>query len=337
MIFYIFVSNLIIFIIMNNDMKTQIIINNTKFISIILCCLFFTVLFSSISFAQDEIIKVDTDLVTVPVTVFDRDGRYVTNLEKENFTILEDGNEQEIEYFGSSSKQLTVFLLFDRSGSMASQLYEIANAANIFVSQLNQEDQIIAASFADDVDLIVKLTKLNNLKKGIKIRSYKDDHYTRLYDGVEYSLKKMKYISGRKAIIVFSDGFGDGLFGSSKENIRDAQEGESIIYTIQYQSTISPRKNLNEKKYYERTKEADTYMKQLAEVTGGRSYRIEEIIDLSNIFAQVANELGQQYSIGYYPKTQGKKGERRQIKVKVNVPNVAVRARESYIVGSNND
>lgn len=73
-------------------------------------------------------------------------------------------------------------------------------------------------------------------------------------------------------------------------------------------------------------------MKDLAEKTGGRPYQIEKIADLEETFRKVVDELGRQYSLGYYPKTEGKKGERRQIKVKVNQPNLAVRARSSYII-----
>jgi VWFA-related protein len=75
-------------------------------------------------------------------------------------------------------------------------------------------------------------------------------------------------------------------------------------------------------------------MRNLAQKTGGRHYQVENISNLAETFAQVAKELGQQYSLGYYPKQSGKKGERRQIKVKVKIPNMAVRARDSYIVGT---
>ena len=85
----------------------------------------------------------------------------------------------------------------------------------------------------------------------------------------------------------------------------------------------------------DRTETARRYMRELAEVTGGRYFPMEALPNLEEAFSKIAEELSQQYSLAYYPKEPGKKGERREIRVKVNVPNAAVRARSSYIVGSN--
>lgn len=284
---------------------------------------------------QDETIRVDTNLVTIPATVFDREGRYVANLKKEDFQIFENGVEQEVSLFETVEEPFTVLILLDRSGSMTEYLLQLANASSAFVRQLRPDDQVIAVSFADDVDVLVKATKVIDLGKGIKIRDHADDHQTRLYDAVDYSLKKMKKISGRKSIIVFSDGMGDGIFASFKSNLRDAEEGEALIYTIQFNtSPKSPPSYVSKKSFYEGINEANIYMKNLAQIAGGRSYKIEDISNLEETFAQIAKELGQQYSIGYYPKQAGKNGERKQIKVKVNIPNAAVRARDSYVVGN---
>ena len=291
--------------------------------------------FAQVNYGQDEVIRVDTSLVTVPATVFDRNGRYVTSLGKENFQVFEDSIEQEVVLFESIDQPFTVLLLLDRSGSMTDYLLELANAASVFVRQLRPDDQVIAASFADDVDILVKGIKVIDLGKGIKIREHAGDRQTRLYDAVDYSLKKMKKISGRKAVIVFSDGMGDGLFASFKSNLRDAEEGEALIYTIQFNtSPKSPPSYVSKKSFYGRINEANGYMENLAQITGGRSYKIEGISNLEETFAQIAKELGQQYSIGYYPKQPGKNGEHKQIKVRVNLPNLAVRSRDSYVVGN---
>lgn len=304
--------------------------------AVITLVMLFAFLTLKICYAQDEVMRIETDLVTIPATVLDREGRYITNLKKEDFRIFENGVEQETAFFESVDEPFTVFLLLDRSGSMTNHLVELANTASAFVSQLRHNDQIIAASFADDVDILVKVTKVSNLEKGIKIRKHFDDRYTRLYDAVEYTLEQMKNIRGRKAVIVFSDGAGSGIFASFKENIRDAEEGKALIYTVQFDtfSKIPPR-YVSKKKFNEVIIEANTYMQQLAEVTGGRHFQVEDISNLEEKFAQVARELGCQYSLGYYPKTEGKRGERRQIKVKVRQPNLAVRARASYVIGSN--
>lgn len=294
------------------------------------------VLFSGNNYAQDEIVKVDTDLVTVPITVLDRNGRYITDLKKGNFQIFDNGVEGKIDFFESVNEPITVLLLLDRSGSMTEHLLELTAAANAFVGQLRPNDQVMAATFANDVDVLMKFTKVNNMEKGIKIRRYSNDAYTRIYDGVDYALKKMKKIRGRKAIVVFSDGSGDGILASFKDNMRDAEEGEAMIYTVQFNTfpnVVPPY--VSKKSFYEDINTANAYMKVLPVITGGRFYQIEDVSNLEETFKKVAEELGQQYRIGYYPKDTGKKGERRQIKVKVNIPNTAVRSRDSYIVGAN--
>lgn len=314
-------------------MKTYRINNKTKSIFIALSYLFVITLFSNVNFAQDEVIKVDTNLITVPVTVTDRDGRYITNLKKDDFQIFDTGVEENVDFFRSVNEPITVLLLLDISGSMSYHLADLTTAATAFVNQLRPNDQVMATTFADDVYTVFNFTEVKHLEKGFKLKQRRDST-TRLYDAVDYSLHKMKKIRGRKAIVVFSDGAGEALFASAKSNIKDAEEGEAIIYTVQFDTfsnTVSS--NVSKKKLEAFIKVANTYMQTLAQITGGRRYQVEDISDLEKTFAQVANELSQQYSLGYYPKETGVKGERRQIKVRVNIPNAAVRARDIYVVG----
>ncbi len=297
--------------------------------------LFVYTIFSITIYSQDDVIRVDTNLVTVPVTVLDREGRYITNLKKEDFQIFEDGIKQETVSFDSVEQSFTVFLLLDVSGSMSYHLAELTQAANALVRQLRPDDQVSAASFANDLYILLKPTKVSELRKDIKIQQRPGDSYTRIYDAIDDALKQMKKIRGRKAIVLFSDGAGDGIFSSAKDNFRNAEENETLIYTVQFNTFPSvPHPVTNKKKFYESIEEANKYMLDLARITGGRPYQIEKIADLEKTFELIAKELSQQYSLGYYPKQPGKKGERRQIKVKVTVPNTAVRARDNYVVGS---
>lgn len=316
-------------------MKTQIIIRKTKFTFIILCCLFSIALFSSFSFAQDETIKVDTDFVTLPVTVLDRQGRYITNLQKENFQILEDGVEQEVSFFKTTEEPFTVFLLLDTSGSMKPYIENLLVAANTFVKELRPNDQLLAIEYASWMKNIFELTKVKDLKTGIKLRDWGRESQTITFDVVDYALKKIKKVKGRKAIVLFSDGELYGEWASAKDNFEDAEEQEVLIYSIHFGAFPAKSKRTSQEQYDRAIRRVMIYMRGLPQITGGRYFNIDNIANLERTFTQVANELGQQYSIGYYPKNSGKKGERREIKVKVNVPNVAVRARESYIVGSN--
>lgn len=302
---------------------------------IILISLFILIAFSHFGYAQDDVIRVDSSLVTVPAIVLDRDGRYVANLKKEDFLVFEDGVEQEVALFDTTTQPITVLLLLDRSGSMSYRQAELANAASVFVKQLRPDDQLIAATFANQVDVLFKARKIKELNKGIKIQQHADDNSTMIYDAVEFALKKMKKVAGRKAIVLFSDGEGNGIFASAKDNLRDAEEGEAIIYTIQFTTKqgITPLR-VNKKLYDEAIETAHNYMHDLAEKTGGRHYQIENIASLEQTFGAIAAELGQQYSLGYYPTITGKQGERRRIKVKMRQPNLVVRARESYVIDS---
>lgn len=307
----------------------------SNLIVVILIFLFVSILFSKIGYAQDDIIRIDTNLVTIPTTVFDHDGRYVTNLKKEDFQIFEDGVEQEIELFESVEQPVTVFLVLDVSGSMTNYMAELTQAANAFVRQLRPEDQVTAATFADNLYVLFKPAKISNLRKGIKIQQRFGDKFTRLYDAVHDALRLMKKIRGRKAIILFSDGVGDGTFASAESNFRDAEESETLTYTVKFEDYLTNSSfGVSKKKFDKSLEKANNYMRTLAQITGGRPYQIEKITDLEKTFAQIAAELGQQYSLGYYPKEleAGKRRQIRQIKVEMRQQNLVIRARSRYVV-----
>lgn len=265
--------------------------------------------------AQEDIIRIDINLVTIPTTVFDREGRYITNLKKEDFEVFEDGVKQEVALFEPIEQPFTVLLLLDISGSMTNYMAELTQAANAFVRQLRADDQIAAATFADNLYVLFKPTKISDLRKSIKIEHRFGDRFTNLYDAVHDALKLTKKIRGRKAIVLFSDGAGDGTFASAKDNFRNAEESETLIYTVQFEyfQTV-PHPHADKKMFYKIIENNNNYMRGLAQITGGRPYQIERITDLEKTFGTIANELRRQYSLGYYPKTEGTKGERRQIK-----------------------
>lgn len=313
----------------------------TKFIFTIFSSLFIVVIFSNTNFAQDqdEVIKVDTDLVTVPATVLDRDGRYVTNLKKEDFQIFEDGIEQEVTYFEAVEQPVTVLFLLDTSGSMNSYLPNLARAANAFIKQLRPDDQLIVAFFSDkkQIQVQMEITKIKNMRQQIAFKRRSGDGFTATFDAVEHGINYINNFKGRRAIVLFSDGEQNGIKASAKSNLYDAEEQEALIYTIRFGvlPTHQPGYTgyLSEKDRIKLDEKVNKYMQGLAQKTGGRSYQIEDVSSLEETFRKVADELGRQYSIGYYPKNQGEIGQKKQIKVKVRQPNLAVRARDSYVVG----
>jgi Ca-activated chloride channel homolog len=267
--------------------------------------------------ADDDVVRVDTNLVTIPAMVMDRDGRYVTNLGKEDFQIFEEGVEQEIAFFAPVEKPFTILFLLDTSGSMFYWLKDMARSANAFFDQLRPDDQIIVATFNDHVEVLNKGEKVKNIREEhIKFRLKLGGRETRIYDAVDDALKRMRKVEGRKAIVLFSDGYGRGVSSSAKSNLRMAEELDVLIYTL----TPFP------------SDESSKYMRDLAQITGGRSYELQGTSDLATTFGFVADELRRQYSLGYYPKQQLRADERREVKVKVRLPGLSVRARDSYIV-----
>lgn len=328
------------FVIRINRMKPQRINAKMKFTFIILFYLFIATLFSKVNFAQDEIIKVDTNLITVPAIVFDREGRYVASLKKEDFQIFEDGVEQEIAYFETVEQPFTILFLLDTSGSMNSYLPDLARASNVFMKQLRPNDQLIVASFADkkQIQILLEATKIRDMNQKIVFKRRTGDGFTATFDAVDRSIEYINNFQGRRAIVLFSDGEQNGIKSSAKSNLHNAEEQEALIYTIRFGvlPTHQPGYTgyLSEKSRIKLDEKVNNYMQGLAQKTGGRSYQVEDISNLDETFKMVAEELGQQYSLGYYPKSQGEAGQKRQIKVKMRQPNLAVRARDSYIVES---
>jgi VWFA-related protein len=157
------------------------------------------------------------------------------------------------------------------------------------------------------------------------------DRRTYVYDAVAHALKKMRKIPRRKAIVLFSAGFSSNRDATAKSTLRQAEEQEAVIYTIQFNTSHGEPPRYVSKDYYESIKNANNYMAGLAQKTGGRHYRIEDLSDLAKTFTSVADELRRQYTLGYYPKRPLSEGQRRQITVKVRRTGVVVRARDSYV------
>ena len=303
-----------------------------RVVAVVMSCLILAVSASSQipKPTPDDVVRIDTDLILIPVTVFDRDGRYLTGLTKDDFQIFEEGVRQDIAFFAPVEKPITVLLLLDVSSSMTQDLGAVAKASSVFVSKLRPDDQLAAATFSWNVEFLFAPTKLKELKKVIKLRASPFDPETLVYDAVEAAMKKLKKVRGRKAIVLFSDGMSKGLSASAKSNLRDAEEQETIFYNVQY-GTTRPTPFADPVKLKNWIETATSYMSGMAETTGGRHFLIEDIADLESTFELIVNELGKQYSLGYYPGSVGKNGERRKIKVKVNVPNAVVRSRNEVI------
>jgi len=307
---------------------------------------------------EGDVIRFDTALVTVPVTVQDRYGRYVPLLRRDQFRITENGLEQKIAYFAADTAPFTVVLLIDTSGSTQFRLDDIQDAAIKFVERLKPTDSVMVMSFDDRIEVQCKATNdRHEIEKAI--RRTRTGGGTRLYDAVDDILKKqLKTIPGRKAIVLFTDGVDTTSHRASYDStIRLAEESDAPIYSVDYDTSglgggigqgiplpggrgtvlglplPMPRipgtttGGAAPGDY----KRAVAYLHALSNSTGGRFYSGDSLFGIAQAFTWIAEELGRQYSLGYYPSTPGKDGERRQIKVKVTESDLVVKARDSYI------
>ncbi len=280
---------------------------------------------------EEEAIKVETNLVTIPVSVTDRNGFYVADLKQADFKVFENDVEQEVAYLGASETPFTVVLLIDVSPSTAYQIEEIQAAASAFVKQLKPQDKVLVIQFDESVKVLSELTNDHaKINKAISLTDFGDG--TSIYEAIDFSLHKhLDKIEGRKAIVIFTDGVDTSSEKTTfEETVRDAEESEAVIFPIYY-NTFSSGFGGTSNVEYARGK---AYLTELAAATGGKLVRAEsKQIGLTAAFESIAEELRRQYSVGYYPATAGQTGERRQIRVRVNRPKLSVRARDSYIVG----
>ncbi|HKO45785.1 MAG TPA: VWA domain-containing protein [Pyrinomonadaceae bacterium] len=321
-----------------------------------------------------DVIKVDTTLVTIPVSVTDRNGRYIPNLRKDDFRLWEDGVEQQVAFFNAVDKPFSVVLMIDTSGSTRFRLEDIQDAAITFVNQLRRDDKVMVVSFDNDVQVLSDFTTDRNRLRDAILRT-RTGNSTRLYDAVDLVINdRLSRVDGRKAVVLFTDGVDTtSRHASYESNLRDAEELDALIYPVQYDTYAdmggggggggnwpvtqvpSPVDILiqilgggssggnkrrggggggggggtgTSRNEYEL---ANRYLQDLSEVTGARKYQADSIQNIAVAFSNIAEELRRQYSLGYYPKNPAQAGQRRQIRVRVNQPNLAVRTRDTYI------
>jgi Mg-chelatase subunit ChlD len=182
-----------------------------------------------------DVIKVDTEIVSIPVKVLDRSGRFIGGLTKENFKVLEDSIEQEIAYFSNEQQPFTVALVLDMSYSAKFKAEEIQASALAFVNQLRPNDKVMVVSFDQEVYVQCEPTNDRKILQDA-IRKTKISYGTSLYEAMDLVInEKLKKITGRKAIVLFSDGVDTSSRKSTDLlNLSDTLELDALIYPIQY-------------------------------------------------------------------------------------------------------
>ncbi len=291
---------------------------------------------------KEETIKIDSTLVTIPVSVINAEGNYLLNLSQKDFRLYEEGAQQEITNFTSIEVPVNVVLMIDTSRSTKFKIEDIQRAATIFVEQLRPADRVMIVSFDDKVRVQCEFTSdRNTLKQAIA--KTKTGLGTKLYEAVNLVMnQKLSAVQGRKAIVLFTDGVDtESKYGSGKQSMFDVEKNEVIIYPIQYdtQETIAailndnqPPNLLSSQPTTEEFQLATRYLRGLAERSGGRLQLAATLSNVAQAFALIAEELRHQYSLGYYPTREGQVDEFRRVRVEVLPPHKSVRARAGYRV-----
>lgn len=316
-----------------------------------------------------EVLRVDTELVTIPVKISDRKGRFIGGLMKADFQVFEDNAPQEITYFSNEQQPFTVALVLDMSYSTTFKIAEIQQAATAFIAQLRENDKVMIISFDEEVHVLCQPTTDRKIMQ-TAIRSTKIASGTSLYEAVDLVINdKFRKINGRKAIVLFTDGVDTtSRKAHDLNNLSDALELDALVYPIQYDTfndvqaiknrpvivpptQPSPIPTQNKSPFpfpiptsgvgtpssqgtsAEDYRKADEYLNQMADRTGGRLYKASTTANLASAFSNIAAELREYYSLGYYPKEDAKTGKKRKIKVRVTQTGLVVKARDGYVVG----
>ena len=381
--------------------------------------------------AEFETLKIDTNLVTVPVIASARSGSYISDLRKEEFSLSEDGIAQQIAFLATVNAPFHLILLLDTSASTEEKIGQIQRAAISFVEQLSSADRVKVISFDNELRDLSEFTSDKAILRGA-IQSTRSGAGTRLYDAVQLSLDALRPINQRKAIVIFTDGCDwHSESASFDATIRALDESGVIVYPIRFDTRAEteriarqqqgdrggvplptssvirqppagttpptfpsdetvptggqPRRNslpipeiLNRRRNPNPPQNpttdpfpdgsgrdtrsrnpgppdtgtrtpgggsrddsigpmldqlylmADSYLKELADRSGGRVYRADTVGVLPQAFAAIAAELRTQYLLGYYPTNRVHDGGYRKIQVKTSRKDIAVRARPGY-------
>ncbi len=302
----------------------------------------------------DDPIKVDTAIVRVNIGVVDQRGRPIISLDKDNFTLYEDGVKQQISRFEYTTSPFSVVMLLDMSGSTRSFRQNIQLSASRFLDALGPEDRVAVVEFYSKVNLLNDFTtNRNRAAQSISVANGSGE--TDLYKALLFSLEKLsKESTRRKAIVVLTDGVDSDMQGEDRKilsRLTDAQiptaikpETSEILNRILNRSdaqgvTIYPlalptgdpaRLADPTPAQIAMFKAARVRLKLVADRTGGTLNTIERLDQMATLYAMVAADLRTLYTVEYQPINDKRDGKWRAIKVEVSNPDLISRSRQGY-------
>jgi Ca-activated chloride channel family protein len=270
-------------------------------------------------------LKVDVDLVLVPVTITDPMNRLVTGLEKGNFQLFEGSSAQEIRTFSSEDAPVSIGVIFDSSGSMSSKMDRAKEAVIEFFKTANPQDEFFMITFNDEPEQVSDFTSsVDEIQN--KLVFTMPRKRTALLDAIYVGVSKMRQAKyPKKALLIISDG-GDNHSRYTESEIKSqVKEADVMIYAIgiydRYASAVEERLG-------------PQLLSDITELTGGRAFTIDNPNDLGDVATKIGVELRNQYVLGYRPSKVVRDGKWRKIKVKLlppkGLPPLKVYARTGY-------
>lgn len=259
-------------------------------------------------------LRVDSNLVLVPVSVCDPMNKPVTGLEKEHFKILDDKVEQTITHFAMDDEPVDVGLVFDISGSMGAKLRRSRVAATEFFKTANPEDDFFLVEFNDQPKLVAPLSKdTGEIQNDLTFAESKGR--TALLDAIMLALHEMKKSQKtRKALLIISDG-GDNASRYTENELRArVRESDVLMYAIGIFESGGGRDRSPEES------NGPALLTDLAEATGGRFFEVDDIAEMPDIAAKIGIELRNRYVLGYSPTSSQRDGKYHHVQVKVIPP-----------------
>jgi len=273
--------------------------------------------------------KVDVDLVLVPVTITDPMNRLVTGLDKDNFSVFEGKDQQDIRHFSSEDAPVSLGVIFDMSGSMSSKIERAREAVVEFFKTANPQDEFFMITFADKPEQIADFTQsIEDIQNKMVYTIPKGR--TALLDAIYLGVSKMRQAKyPKRALLIISDGGDNHSRYTEGETKSLVKEADVLIYSIGIYDHYASN---------EEERLGPTLLSDVSELTGGRTFTIDNPNDLGDVATKIGIELRNQYVLGYRPKNPAHDGKWRKIKIKLlppkGLPPLRVYAKTGYYAPS---
>ncbi len=291
----------------------------TRLLPVVLCLMLMPVLTVVLPADQQALFRSAATTVGIYATVVDRDGRLVPDLREEHFEVYDNGKLQPLTLFKSDVQSITVVVMLDTSGSMTLNLDFLKIAAERFVLRLLPGDQARIGSFSDKIRISPQFTSSRDDLVRYLHNDIQFGNPTFLWDAIDDSMSALAGRTGRRVVLIFTDGEDQTSQRNKFDDVlQRAQREGFMVYAIGLEGQVLGRRT-----------RPDRNLRRLAAATGGGHFELRDTADLNTTFTRVADELHRQYVLGFSPENLD--GTVHKLEVRVKVPGMTVRARQSYV------